>query len=76
MAALTQKLIDKFPIISLEELATKSNSMRNYVVQFGLKGNIFGNLEVHVGFASNNHLITIKELLLKHEGKWILYGLN
>jgi len=62
MAALKQSQLDKMKNVSFKELAETSNHLRNYIVYIGEKYSTHF-IEVHVGFNSNNHLDTIKELV-------------
>lgn len=62
MATLKQSQINKMKKVSFSELAETSNHLRNYVVYIGEKFTTHF-IEVHIGFSSNNHLETIKELV-------------
>ena len=62
MRDLTQKQLDKMPVISTDMLSKTGDSMRNYIVYVGES---FATLyhTIHVGFDSFDHLETIKTIL-------------
>lgn len=62
MVNIKQSQLDKMRKVSLEELSSTSNHMRNYFVYIG--EDFATHFEsVHIGFSSNNHLETIRELI-------------
>lgn len=59
MRNITQKQLDKMPVISREVLAATQHSLRNYIVYLGESFATMFEI-VHVGLGSMNHLETIK----------------
>ncbi len=67
MKRLTQKQIDKLPVVSFETLAQTSGEFRHYVVYVG-KDYTLAMLHYYTGLSSTNHLDVLKEFVSSEVG--------